>query len=236
MTKPEWSVLEHGPIQRLEENLWAVEGFVPNFPIQRRMAVARLEDGSLVVHSAICLEEAAQRELEAFGTVRYVIVPNAFHRIDAPRYAARYPDATIVCPDPSRKAVAKRTRVDGNPTLIPKSDGFSAEPLAGSGIQEHVLKVRSSRGVTLVFNDTLFNLPKLPGFKGWLYGLIGSTGGPKVTPLMRVAAIRDKKALRAHLERLAETPGLRRVLPGHGFAVEGEAECRAMLLTAASGL
>jgi hypothetical protein len=204
--------------------------------MKRRMTVVRLPGGALVVHSAICLEAAAQRELEAFGAVRYVVVPNGWHRLDAPRYAARYPDAKILCPEPAKKLVLKRTRVDGNPSLIPQSEEFTAEPLAGSTIREHVLRMRSARGVTLVFNDTLFNLPKLPGFKGFLYGAIGSTGAPKVTPLMRLVAVSDKKALRAQLEKLADTPGLCRILPGHGFAVEGEAECRSMLLTAAAGL
>jgi uncharacterized protein DUF4336 len=236
MNFAQWRVLEHGPLEKLEENVWAVEGTVPGMPMKRRMTVVRLADGSLVVHNGICLEDEAQRTLDAWGPVRFVVVPNGWHRIDAPAYAARYPDARVVCPDPARKLVAKRVRVDGNLSLLPADPTLVHAPLDGSSIAEHVLTVRSGPRATLVFNDTLFNLPKLAGFKGWVYGLIGSTGAPKVTPLMRVVSVRDRAALRRHLEGLAATPGLERVIPGHGSVVEGADAARSALRTAAAGL
>lgn len=216
-----WHVLGHGPINELESNLWEVEGEVPGLPLRRRMTLVRLGDGSLVVHSAICLNEAAQRKLDAWGTVRYVIVPNGWHRLDAAAYAERYPDARILCPDPARKLVSKKVRVDGNLSLIPPDPVLTCAPLAGTSNEEHVLTVRSSEHTTLVFCDTVFNLPKLPGFKGWVYGLIGSTGAPKVTPLLRLVAVRNGSVLRERLEALAATPALYRVVPGHGAVVEG---------------
>lgn len=221
MTSPEWRVLDNGPLEKLEENLWEVEGSVPGMPLKRRMTVVRLGDGSLVVHNAICLEEQAQRELDAWGPVRFVIVPNGWHRMDAPAYAARYPDAKLLCADPARKAVSKRVRVDGNLSVLPADPTLTHVALEGSSIGEHVLTVRSGRRTSLVFNDTVFNLPKLPGFKGFVYGLMGSTGAPKVTPLMRAVSVRDRAALRRHLETLADTPGLERIIPGHGFLAEG---------------
>src|SRR5262249_11075627 len=164
--------------------------------------------GSLVVHNGICLEESAQQSLDALGPVRFIIVPNGWHRTDAAAYAARYPEARVLCPDPARSRVAKKVRVDGNLSLLPADPALTSAALEGSSIAEHVLTVRSGSGVTLLFTDTLFNLPKLPGFKGWFYGAIGSTGAPKVTPLMRLVAVRDRAALRRHLEALASTPGL----------------------------
>jgi hypothetical protein len=55
-----------------------------------------------------------------------------------------------------------------------------------------------------------------PGLDGLLLRLLGSTGGPKVTPLARWIAVRDRRALRDHLLQLAQTPGLVRVIPCHG--------------------
>ena len=236
MSAPGWNVLDNGPIEKLEENLWAVEGGIPALPMKRRMTVVRLGDGSLVVHNAICLEENAQRELDAWGRVRFIVVPNGWHRIDAPAYAARYPDAKVVCPDPARRRVAKKVRVDGNLSLLPADPSLAHVALEGSSIAEQVLSVRSGRRTTLVFNDTLFNLPKLPGFKGWVYGLIGSTGAPKVTPLVRTVSVRDRAALRRQLEILAETPGLERVIPGHGFSAEGADPAHHVLRAAAASL
>jgi len=231
-----WRVSGHGPLEKLEDDLWHVEADVPNMPMKRRTVAVRLASGALVVHSAVCLDEPRQRELEAWGSVEFIVVPNGWHRLDAPAYAARYPKARVVCPEPARKLVAKRVRVDGSLSLVPSDPGLACELLAGSSIGEHVLRVTSNGRVTLVFNDTVFNLPKLAGFKGFVYGLIGSTGAPKVTPLMRIVSVRDKVALRAQLETLAATPGLFRVIPGHGAIAQGERESRAMLENVAAGL
>jgi hypothetical protein len=98
-----------------------------------------------------------------------------------------------------------------------------------------VLIARSGSGHTsLVFNDSLMNLPVYPGFKGFLYKVMGSTGAPKVTPLMKMYAIKDRAALRAHLERLAALPGLIRAIPGHGAVVEGETTADVMRGVAAA--
>ncbi len=60
----------------------------------------------------------------------------------------------------------------------------------------------------------------LPGFI--FRHITGSTGGPRVTRLYRMMAVKDKPALRAHLERLAETPDLKRILVSHHIAVTDE--------------
>lgn len=231
-----WNVGQHGALQKLEANLWTVEGAVPNMPLLRRMTLARLGDGSVVVHSAICLDDAAQREVDAWGPVRYVVVPNRFHRLDAAAYAERYPEARVVCPEAARRFVAKKTRVDGNLSLLPADASVRSERLTGSRIEEHVFVVSSAERTALIFGDTVFNVPKLPGFRGWVYGAIGSTGAPKVTPLMRLVSVGDRLALGAHLATLAATPGLFRVIPGHGFVVEGAAEAPAMLRAVSAGL
>lgn len=236
MKNGQWRVLDNGPLQKLEENLWEVEGEVPGMPMKRRMTLIRLDDGSLVVHNGICLNEEAQREIDAWGKVRFIVVPNGWHRTDAAAYAARYSEAQVLCPDPAKSRVTKKVRVDGNLSLLPATRTLEHAPLAGSKIAEHVLTVRSGSRVTLVFTDTLFNLPKLPGLKGALYGAIGSTGGPKVTPLMRLVSVSDRAALRRHFEELAATPSLVRVIPGHGFIGEGTDSAQAVLRAAIATL
>jgi hypothetical protein len=221
---PPWRVLPNQPLEKLEDNLWEVEGSLPGMPLNRRMTLVRLQDGSIVVHNAICLKEDEQLEIERWGKIRYIVVPSGFHRMDAPRYAARYPDAKVLCPDAAKAKASKVVRVDGNLSEIPKDPGLTVETLDGESIQEAVLVARHGSGRTsLVFNDTLMNLPRYPGFMGWLYRAMGSGGAPKVTPLMKVFAVKDRAALRAHLERLAALPGLARAIPGHGDVVEGEA-------------
>src|SRR5690242_7905964 len=105
-TADAWTVIEHGPIEKLSENLWRVEGALPRMSLRRVMTAARMFDGRLVLHSAIALEESAMKELEAWGTPSFLVVPNAYHRRDAPGYKRRYPNITVLAPRGSRAKVA----------------------------------------------------------------------------------------------------------------------------------
>ncbi|HEV3192283.1 MAG TPA: hypothetical protein VGY54_17345, partial [Polyangiaceae bacterium] len=101
--------------------------------------------------------------------------------------------------------------------------------------REGVLAVRSNGGTTLVFTDALMNMQKLPGFSGFMMGLIGFTGPkPKVSGPARLAIVKDKKALRADLEKRAATTDLVRIEVGHGNAITSEPA--AALRYAAAGL
>jgi hypothetical protein len=51
---------------------------------------------------------------------------------------------------------------------------------------------------------------------GLVMRLMGSTGGPRVSGFTKLIMVQDKQALAAHLERLAATPGLRRIIVSHG--------------------
>ena len=60
----DWTVLPHGPIERLAENLWWVQGDLPGMSLKRVMTVARLDDRRLVIHSAISSEPEREPERE----------------------------------------------------------------------------------------------------------------------------------------------------------------------------
>jgi hypothetical protein len=217
-----WNVLPHGPVTELAENLRAVEGALPGMPLKRRMSVVLLADGRLVIHNPVALEEVEMAKLEAWGKPAYLVVPNGYHRLDSANFKRRYPDAKVVCPRGARQKVEEVVPVDLTYDEVPADDAGSFEHLDGVNEREGVLSVRSSDGVTLIFNDVLFNIPSLPGFSGFVMKLIGSTGGPRVTLVGRLLVVKDKAALRAHLERLA-VPAVRRLIPGHGDLIEERA-------------
>lgn len=211
-----WKVLPHRPIEKLTENLWRVEGDLEGMPLKRVMTIAKRADGGLVVHNAIALGEAEMREIDAWGKVSFVLVPNGYHRIDAPRFAARYPDAKVLAPSGSRKKVAEVVRVDGTYEDFPGDDAVSLETLHGVAEAEGAMFVRSESGVTLVLNDAVFNMPHVSGFSGFVFKHVTkSSGGPRVSRIARLFLIKDKAALRAHLERLASTKDLQRVIVSH---------------------
>jgi hypothetical protein len=90
------------------------------------------------------------------------------------------------------------------------------EHVAGVAEGEGAMIVTSSDGVTVVLNDLVFNMPHLPGAQGFvLKHVTQSSGGPKLSRLVRWFVIKDKAAVRAELERLAALPGLVRVVVSH---------------------
>lgn len=217
-----WTVLPHGPWQEHAENLRSVTGAIPNMPLERRMTVVKRSDGGLVVHNPVALDDAGMAALEAWGTPTLLVVPNGYHRLDAANFRRRYPDARVVCPRGAKKRVEEVVPVDFDYATAPAEDAVRFAHLDGVGDSEGVITVQSEDGVTLIFNDLLFNVDRLPGFTGFVMGLLGSTGGPKVTLIGRLLVVKHKPALRAHLERLA-TPEVRRLIPGHGAVIEGGA-------------
>jgi hypothetical protein len=228
-----WKVLDHEPIVKLAENLWWVRGAVPGMSLKRVMTVARLGDGRLVLHSPIALEAPAMAELEAFGRPAFILVPNGGHRLDAPAYKQRYPEAHVLAPRGSRDKVAEVVTVDGGYEDFPPDPEVKLEALAGVGDLEGLMVVRSKDGVTLVFNDAVFNMDRKRDPLGFFFTtLLGSAPGPRVSRLVKLLFVKDKSAFRADLLRLADTPGLVRVIVAHEKVASGS-DARAALLRAA---
>jgi hypothetical protein len=226
-----WKVLSHRPLEKLEENLWRVEGDLPDGRGTRVMTLARLSDGRLVIHNAIALEEALMAEIEAFGTPAAIVVPNGYHRLDARVFKTRYPSAKVYAPAGARKKVSQVVPVDGSYEDAPRDDGVRLFHLEGCREGEGVLEVRSKDGVSLVLNDVLCNLPKL-GFPAGFF--LAPTGRASVPRIARWMLVKDRGAFRAQLERLARTEGLRRVIVSHGAVID--AAPRSVLESAAAVL
>jgi hypothetical protein len=216
-----WNVLPSGPIERLEENLWRVEGSLPSGPLKRVMTVVRLSDGRLVIHNGISLPEAGMAELEAWRKPSFLVVPNGYHRIDAAAYKSRYPELTVLCPTAARKRVQKVVPVDGDYESFAQQPELRMEHLRGTGDGEGVLIVRSEGGVSLVLNDIVFNMPHSSGVSGVMLRYVtASSGGPRISRVAKMFFIKDAEALRAHLERLAELPNLKRVIVSHHEVID----------------
>lgn len=224
MPKPfeTWTVCPHGPIEKVTENLWRVAAAVPGAPFPRTMMVARLSDGRLVIHNGIALGDAEMKELEAWGTPTFLIVPSGAHRIDAKIFKLRYPSMRVIGPRGAKKKIDEVVTVDA-------TDGDFGDPhvhyelVDGTAEGEGVLIVRSKSGTTLVFNDVLMNMQKLPGFGGFMMGLAGFTGPkPKVSGPARMFVVKDKKGLRAEFEKRAATSDLTRIEVGHGNAITSD--------------
>ena len=218
---PTWNVLPHDPIEKLESNLWRVEGAIGSGPMRRVMTVVRLGDGGLLIHNAINMEEASMRELEEWGTPRFIIVPNGFHRMDCGAYKARYPEAQVSCPRAAVSRVNKAAAVDLTFDEFPKLDGVTLRHVAGTKDREGALLIQHDEGSTLVLNDLVFNMPHRPGVGGWiLKHITNSSGGPRISRISKAFLVANKAQVAEDVRTLAATPGLKRLIVSHQDPLE----------------
>jgi len=211
-----WKVHGHGAIEKLTDHLWRVEGTLPKIDMKRVMTIGKRADGTLVIHNGIALGEAEMAQIDAWGKVTTIVVPNGFHRLDAKVFADRYPEARVLCPAGAKAKVEQVVNVGGSYEDLPADGVLELQHLDGTKQREGVMVVRSGKDTSLVFNDAVFNMPHLPGFTGFvLRRITGSTGGPRVSRIAKMFVVADKPAFRAHVEKLADLPGLARVVVSH---------------------
>ncbi|MGI9323681.1 MAG: DUF4336 domain-containing protein [Pseudomonadales bacterium] len=79
-----------------------------------RMAVIRLSDGSLIVHSPCPLDATTKAEIDALGRVGAIVAPGNYHYLNVRAFADAFPDAQVfVCP-----GVEKKDRTLANARLL----------------------------------------------------------------------------------------------------------------------
>jgi hypothetical protein len=223
MPKPPrpWTVMPHGPLVRLDDNLWAVESDVPGIPaLRRRMSIFRRADGRLTFYNAVPLADATLAELRALGEPAFLVVPHPLHMLDAHAFRARL-GVRVYAPALTRALVAAGVEVDGAFEDLPADPGFTVASAPGFKTGEGHAVVRTGPRATLLVADAVVNVRRGAGVAGLLFHLLGMTGDrPKLPVPVRLRVVRDRAALRAHLERCAAIAGLARVVPSHGAVIE----------------
>jgi hypothetical protein len=220
MTAPfkEWTVLPHGKITRVNERIVTVVGELkmPLLELPRRMTVVRLKSGGLAIFSAIALGEPEMAELEAFGRPSYLIVPSERHRLDAPGYARRYPNMTVVAPRGGADKIREVVRVDTNTPDFGDPSVRYVEVVADSA-----LEVDGDDGLTLVVNDLIGDIHGESGLGGWLLRVMGFAGEDPHVPAPVKLVLGKHKIEVAHQFRVwAQRDDLRRIMVSHGDTIE----------------
>ncbi|XXT18525.1 DUF4336 domain-containing protein [Sorangium sp. So ce429] len=82
------------------DSIWVTERPVwfGGVRLRSRTTVVRLSGDALWVHSPCTPTDDVCAALDALGEVRWIVVPNRFHHLQAPATAARYPNALVVGP------------------------------------------------------------------------------------------------------------------------------------------
>ena len=234
MTAPfkQWTVLPHGKLTRVNERIVTVVGDLkmPLLHLPRRMTVVRLETGELAIFSAIALQDPDMAELEALGRPAFLIVPSERHRLDAPGYAQRYPNITVVAPRAGAEKIREVVRVDTSAPDFGDPAVRYVEVVADSA-----LEVDGDDGLTIIVNDLIGDIHGESGLGGWLLRVMGFAGEEAHVPgPVKLTLGKHKGEVAQQFRRWAEREDLRRIIVSHGDTIM--ADPRGVLRTLAASL
>lgn len=210
------------PLRELAKDIWVADRPQRFYGLEvgTRMTVIRLADGSLLLHSPVALDAELRRELDASGSVRFVVAPNRVHHLYAGKVAEAYPESRLwVGPGLDRKRPdLVFVGVLGDQAPAEWRDQVDQVFFRGRPYENEVVFFhRASR--TLVLCDLAFNFgPRAAAptrFLMWLLRSYGHFGPSKLDPLL----IRDRRAARQSLERIL-TWDFDRVVVAHGDVLE----------------
>ena len=228
MSRWEQQVCPHGPLEEIGAGLWQVKGSLKRSPLPRNMVVWRTPQKSLLVHSAICLNESTMKEIEALGPVTHVVVPCEMHRADAKAFQERYPEATFLAPACAREKVSQVINEFDN--LEKGVEGLNVTLHRPSGLKDFELHLElplEDGSRALIMTDALFNLAEDPpkGFGGFLVKLLGSVGPLNITKIGRRMLLENKGDFADYVQSLSQIPNLSVLSVAHGQCIcEGVAE------------
>ena len=229
-----WAVTPHNPIEKIDDNLWAVEAKMPGMPIRRRMCIVKRSDGTLLFFHAIPLDDAELDEIRAWGKPAYLVVGHDQHMVDAHAFKEKL-GLKLYGPKERKEQINMRSPLDGTLEDIPSDPSVSIQSVPGSKLGEAVAIVSSGGGarVSLLFCDVIQNSPG--SMTALPFRLLGFSGDhPKVVPTFRLLFTSDRAALKKALMNWADMQNLTRIVPFHGTIVETGAA--AALRTAAREL
>jgi hypothetical protein len=154
-------------------------------------------------------------EIDALGRLTFLIVPSERHRLDAPSYARRYPNVTVVAPRAGTKKIGEVVRVDTSSPDFGDPSVRYVEVAADSA-----LEVDGEDGLTLIVNDLIGDIHGESGLGGWLLRVMGFAGDdPHVPAPVKLALGKHKIEVAQQFGRWAERDDLRRIIVSHGDTI-----------------
>jgi hypothetical protein len=188
--------------------------------LRAHATVIRLEDGSLLIHSAAPPTAELEEELRALGPVRWLVVPNCFHHLGTPAAATAFPEAKVAGPR-SALARSKALRLDLDLHELGKRlPELETLPLQGVPfLDETVLFHKPSQ--TLIGADIVLSACSRDHWSWRAAGrLTGCYDKVRVSPDVRRKVV-DRAAADRSIENIQKVPA-RRLLVAHADVIEGD--------------
>lgn len=215
-------------LQTLDTHLWhATHAFTANgLPITTRMTVVRLPGQKLLIHSPIPMPPGSElhQQVQALGTVAFIVAPNRMHHLFLAPCAAAFPGAMVYGPKglaqkrPDLAATLHELPAADVPEWLPELEHFAFEgiPVGNESVWFH----RPS--ATLIVTDLLQwmegDLPWSTRAYATLTGVRRRLAVPWTVRLL----VRDRAAADRSAERLLRWP-FTRVVMAHNTIIDTDA-------------
>jgi hypothetical protein len=219
-------------------DLWHVRAPDMRLPGGVRMPVAstlvRVADGSLLLYSPVPLDDDDVRVIGELGEVRHLIAPSLWHHLHVAAARERFATAIVhAAPGLANKRPDLHIDHELADGAHPWGDAIDVCVIAGAPkLNEAVLFHRPSG--TLVCADLVFNITHPENFMSRMLFSLTGVNGQLAQSRVWTAAVRDRAAARASIERLLAWP-IERVAPCHGDVVAIDAAAFAPKLSRAYG-
>ncbi len=212
----------------VEDRIWEVRHWLkmpgPGVYFNCRMTIIKLEDGSVLLHSPVPIDEETASAIEEIGPVSAIIAPSLLHHLFVPEVVTRYPDATRFA---APGLAEKRQDIDFHHTLGPELGPEQApwlselEPIFVEGapsVNEFIFFHLPTR--SLVVTDLLFNLQEFKGaMSPWIFRMSGTYKRFAQSKLWRFF-IKDRAAYEQSFAPL-KARDIQRLIMAHGEVIEG---------------
>ena len=199
------------------DSIWATERPVwfSGVRMRSRTTIVRLSDGGLWVHSPGPPTAEVCAALDALGEVRWIVVPNKFHHLEAPATAARYPKARVVGPKTVRARNPKVSLAMGtdDPEYIGSTSELKPIQLGGVPFLDETVFFHAASG-SLIAADLLISACARDHFTWRMAARIWGLYGKSKTPPDVRWSTRANTAAAASITQLGALP-LQRILVAH---------------------
>jgi hypothetical protein len=221
--EPEFSAAA-GESRLFAPGLWTLDGdpirFL-GFPYSQRMTIAKLSDGSVLLHSPVQLTPARRAFVENIGPVTAIVSPNKLHHLHIGGWAKAYPGARLFA-SPGLARRRRDLRFTATLTNTPDpawADLFRQCVIPGSWFMEEVLFFHIP-SATLIIGDLIENhhpalFSRWQRFVGHLNRMVAPNGQ---TPINYRLTFPSRRAARKGLQKvMAWHP--EQIIVGHGPCV-----------------
>lgn len=209
----------------LDDQIWAAHHWIrmaPGIQLNCRMTIFKLSDGSILLHSAIPIDDALAEQISELGEVSTIIAPNLFHHLFANDAHARYPHATLhVAPGLPQKC----PNLTRDHVVLGEGDAPEWHKELAPTFVEGVPKLNETifyheRSSTLVVTDLLFNMHTFQGaMSSLVFRGIGTYKRLAQSKFLNLL-IKDRARYLSSLEPL-RTLDIKRLVMAHGEVIQG---------------